>query len=96
MESSVIDIPDEEFDRVHNVNARGTLHITSEVARVMVDQEERFLESRSGRRSIGRGCIVNISSLNGVLPVPNHVQYGSSKYASVGITETAGKRTLWD
>ena len=84
-------MPDDEFDRVHGVNARGMLFCIAEVAKVMLAQEERFTEGRSGRRSTGRGSIVTLSSLNGQIPVSNHVQYGSSKYAALGITHTAGK-----
>ena len=84
-------MPDEEFDRVHNVNARGMLFCIAEVAKVMQSQDEKFTEGRSGRRSIGRGSIITLSSLNGQIPVSTHVQYGSSKYAALGITQTAGK-----
>lgn len=84
-------MPDEEFDRVHNVNAKGMLFCIGEVAKVIQAQDEKYTEGRSGRRSTGRGSIVTIASLNGQLPVSNHVQYGSSKYAAIGITHTAGK-----
>lgn len=82
---------EEEFDRVHNVNAKGMLFCIAEVAKVMEAQDEKFTEGRSGRRSTGRGSIVTLSSLNGQIPVSGHVQYGSSKYAALGITHTAGK-----
>ena len=95
MEKSVIDMPTEEFDRVHNVNARGNFFVTGAVSKVMLQQQENFAEGRSGRRSIGRGSLINISSLNGQIPVSNHVQYGSSKYATLGITLTAGKCDDW-
>ena len=84
-------MPDEEFDRVHDVNARGLLFCIAEVAKIMLAQDETFTEGRSGRRSTGRGSIVALSSLNGQIPVSSHVQYGSSKYAAIGITHTAGK-----
>ena len=87
-------MPTEEFDRVHNINARGMFFCTAEVAKVMQAQDEKFTESRSGRRGIGRGSIINLSSLNAKIPVSTHVQYGSSKYAALGITHTAGKVEL--
>ncbi|KAL8784420.1 MAG: hypothetical protein Q9195_009048 [Heterodermia aff. obscurata] len=89
LEAPVTEIPIEEFDRVHNVNARGMLFCIAEVAKVMQAQDEKFTRGRSGRRSIGRGSIVTLSSLNGQIPVSSHVQYGSSKYAALGITHTA-------
>lgn len=89
LESPVTEMPDEEFDRVYNTNARGTFFCIGEVAKVMQAQDEKFVEGRSGRRSIGRGSIVILSSLNGQIPVSGNVQYGSSKYATLGITDTA-------
>ena len=84
-------MPTEEFDSVHNVNARGIFFCTAEVAKVMQAQDEKFTESRSGRRGIGRGSIINLLSLNAKVPVSTHGQYGASKYAALGITHTAGK-----
>jgi len=83
-------MPTEEFDRCHDVNARGVFFCIAEVAKVMQGQDEKFTEGRSGRRSVGRGVIITLSSLNGQTPVPTHVQYGSSKYAALGIAQTAG------
>ena len=90
-DTPVTEMPEEEFDRVHNVNAKGMFFCISEVAKVMQAQDEKFTEGRSGRRSVGRGSIVTLASLNAQIPVSNHVQYGSSKYAALGITQTAGK-----
>jgi NAD(P)-dependent dehydrogenase (short-subunit alcohol dehydrogenase family) len=79
------------FEQVHGVNAKGTLHFTSEIIKVMAKQDEKFVEGRNGRRSIGRGAVVNIASLAAPVAVPTHVQYCASKAAALSITRVAGK-----
>lgn len=57
----------------------------------MLKQDERYVEGRSGKRSVGKGCIVNMSSVAGKSANPDHVQYTSSKWAAIGVTKTAGE-----
>lgn len=64
---SSLEITDEEFDRVLNVNLKGTLYGMQEAAR-------RMLQS-------GGGAIVNMSSLQGAFVLPKRVAYGVSKAA---------------
>lgn len=63
---SVLDLSEEELDRVLGVNLKGTFFGTQEAARVMVDQE-------------GGGAIVNMSSMQALLAIPDRVPYGISK-----------------
>ena len=63
---SVLEVSEEEFDRVLGVNLKGTFFGTQEAARVMVEQE-------------GGGAIVNMSSMQAILAIPDRVPYGISK-----------------
>ncbi len=63
---SILDLDPDEFDRVCRVNLRAAFILTQIVARRMVE---------AGRR----GSIVNISSLNAVLAIPDQVAYVTSK-----------------
>lgn len=80
-----------EFARLHNVNTVGILNGVAAVGDAMNRQDERFVNGRSGRRSIGKGAIVNLASVAGMIAVPTHVQYVASKYAARGIVKTTGK-----
>ncbi len=63
---SVLEVSEEEFDRVLGVNLKGTFFGTQAAARVMVGQE-------------GGGAIVNMSSMQAILAIPDRVPYGISK-----------------
>ena len=62
---SVLDLTDEEYERVIGVNLTGTFMGTQEAARVMVAQ--------------GGGAIVNMSSMQAIMTIPTNVPYGISK-----------------
>ena len=64
--AGVLDIGEEDFDRVLGVNLKGVLFGSQAAARVMVEQA-------SG------GAIVNMSSVQAELAIPNSVAYGVSK-----------------
>ena len=64
--ADVLDITEEDFDRVIATNLKGTLFGTQAAARVMVDQDDG-------------GAIVNMSSVQAMLAIPNSVAYGVSK-----------------
>ncbi|EJN06736.1 SDR family NAD(P)-dependent oxidoreductase [Phyllobacterium sp. YR531] len=68
-----IDLTEEELDRVLNVNLKGCYFGTQEAARVMIGQ-------RQG------GSIVNMSSAQAELVIPDRVPYGISKAAINQIT----------
>lgn len=61
-----IDLTEEELDSVLAVNLKGTYFGTQEAARVMIGQETG-------------GAIVNMSSAQAVLAIPDRVPYGISK-----------------
>jgi 2-dehydro-3-deoxy-L-rhamnonate dehydrogenase (NAD+) len=69
--------PLDDFDRVVAVNVRGVFSVLGVVARHMVDA--------------GGGAIVNTASHAGVRGPPNMVAYAASKFAVVGMTQTAAK-----
>lgn len=61
-----LDLAEEDFDRVLAVNLKGVFLAGQAAARQMVRQG-------------GGGAIVNMSSVNAVLAIPNQVPYGVSK-----------------
>ncbi len=69
------DMPIEEFDRVMNTNVRGTWLCLRHEASLM--------------RAQGRGSIVNVASIAGVVGFAQSSAYTTSKHAVVGMTKSA-------
>lgn len=67
--------PEEEFDKIIDVNVKGLWHCMKVALRYLVEQ-------RSGN-------IVNIASVAGHLGMVGHIAYAASKHAVVGMTKTA-------
>jgi glucose 1-dehydrogenase len=63
--AEVLDLTEEQFDRVLGVNLKGAFFGCQEAARVMV--------------AGGGGAIVNMSSMQAELAIPNRVPYGIAK-----------------
>ncbi|UWW08111.1 SDR family oxidoreductase [Mycolicibacterium brumae] len=63
------------FDKVINVNARGSLLVIKHVAPAMI--------------TAGGGSIVNVSSQASLVALPGHISYGSSKAALDNITRVS-------
>ena len=61
-----------EIDRILGINAKGTIQVCQSVARRMA--------------AVGQGAIVNVGSLNSLVPMP-HPAYALSKVAITRITE---------
>jgi NAD(P)-dependent dehydrogenase (short-subunit alcohol dehydrogenase family) len=61
----VLDIKEEEFDQVLAVNLKGAFLLSQATARHMV--------------AAGRGCIINMSSVNGLMTIPTILPYNVSK-----------------
>ncbi|KAK7943571.1 oxidoreductase [Apiospora aurea] len=84
------DNPLDLYDDVQETNAKGVLHHTKAAIRVMLKQEPLVIQDVDRARIIGRGAIVNICSIAGLVSVPGNIEYVASKFAAVGITKTAG------
>lgn len=69
--------PAEEFRKVIDINVLGVFHVLKAAAQHM--------------RSAGGGAIVNMASHAGVVGPPNMLAYAASKFAVVGMTQTAAK-----
>lgn len=77
----LFDLPDEEWDRVIDINLRGAFFGAREAARRM----------KAGGRG---GVIVNVASLARLRGIaPGQVAYVSSKHGVVGLTQQDGDRT---
>ena len=70
------EIDDEEWDRIFDVNVRGLYHMSIAAVRHM--------------RGRGWGRIVNIASVDGIVPFPGMAHYAASKAAVISLTKTFG------
>ncbi|PLB52307.1 oxidoreductase [Aspergillus steynii IBT 23096] len=79
------------FDQTMGINARGTMLVLRAVSAAMANQEPREHKNlrREGTRSLGRGSIVVVSSVNGLVAAPGMLPYTASKWAAIGIAKTA-------
>lgn len=71
--AGALEITSDEFDRVMNVNLKGTLFGCQEAGKIMVEK--------------GSGAIVNMSSMQAELAIPTRVPYGASKAAINQLTK---------
>lgn len=69
--------PDDDFQKVIDINVVGVFHVLKAAAQHL--------------RSAGGGVIVNMASYAGVVGPPNMLAYAASKFAVIGITQTAAK-----
>lgn len=74
---SILEMTDEDFEFVMDVNSTGTFRCTREVAKEMI--------------KTGGGSIINTSSMIGLYGGIYQTAYTASKYAINGITETCAK-----
>ncbi|KAG9119387.1 hypothetical protein FRC07_005602 [Ceratobasidium sp. 392] len=74
---SILDLPEESFDKILSVNAKGVLFCYRAAAMQMIKQGR-------GGRIIGASSLLGISAT-----APNHVSYSTSKFAVRAITQTA-------
>lgn len=74
--ASCIDTTDALWDQIMNVNARGTFYACRAALRHMVPA--------------GKGRIVNVSSIGGVVGMADGASYTASKHAVVGFTKHIG------
>jgi NAD(P)-dependent dehydrogenase (short-subunit alcohol dehydrogenase family) len=74
----IVDLPESEWQRVQDINAKGTFLCSQAVARHMVSR------SRGGR-------IINISSSAGREGIARYGAYCASKFAIIGLTQVLAK-----
>ncbi len=67
------------------------MYHTKAALQVMLKQDPIVIQGTSRSRTLGRGAIVNVASLAGIVAPPGEVEYNASKFAAVGITKTAGE-----
>ncbi len=70
---ALLDLPLEDWDRAVRVNLTGSFIVGRAVARMMIDR--------------GGGCVVNISSINGVAAAPMVGSYSSAKAGLLMLTQ---------
>lgn len=73
----IMQMSEEEFDSVLNVNLKGSFNMIKGVSRL-------FLRKKSGR-------IINITSVSGMMGNAGQANYSSSKAGVIGLTKTAAK-----
>lgn len=73
---SVIDLSPDDFDRVLRVNLRAPFVLSQHAARIMI-------------AAGGGGAIVNLSSLNAILAIPNQLAYVTSKGGLTQLTKAS-------
>ncbi len=69
--------PEDDFQKVININVVGVFHVLKAAAQYL--------------RDAGGGAIANMASYAGVVGPPNMLAYGASKFAVIGMTQTAAK-----
>lgn len=79
----------EEFDKLAEINTRGTMLCVRAVSKAMAVQEPLMYRGRHGQRSLGRGSIINITSVMSFIGARGKLPYAASKHAVMGITKTA-------
>jgi 3-oxoacyl-[acyl-carrier protein] reductase len=75
-----VDTPEENWEKVFNLNIYGVFHVTKAVLPLMIKQKS--------------GKIVNISSGAGVSGMPRCVHYGASKAAIIAFTKGLAKEVI--
>jgi NAD(P)-dependent dehydrogenase (short-subunit alcohol dehydrogenase family) len=71
----IIDITEEDMDRYFAINTKSVLFGMKHAIPTMIKQ--------------GKGCILNVASMAGILGAPTIGAYAASKHAVVGLTKTA-------
>ncbi|KAI1453661.1 NAD(P)-binding protein [Annulohypoxylon moriforme] len=78
------------FSKTIETNIKGTMLCVRAVSEVMAQQEPLTYKSRRhGERSLGRGSIVNLGSINSYIAAPGMLSYTTSKHAVIGLTKSA-------
>lgn len=70
---TILETEPETLDQLHAVNVRGVFNMSKSFISPMLDR--------------GRGCIVNMASIGGIVAVRDRVAYCATKFAVVGLTK---------
>ena len=82
----ILTLSESDFDKVMGVNLRGAFLVAREAARQMVEQiEDDGERSEDVRR---RYAIINMSSVNGVMAIPDQLAYCATKGAINQMTKS--------
>ena len=82
--------PVEDFERVLQINVKGTyLAVRAEIA-AMKAQEPRIVSRSNPQRGKSRGVIINLGSVASHVGAAGSGSYVASKHAVLGLTKTAG------
>jgi 3-oxoacyl-[acyl-carrier protein] reductase len=76
-DSFLVRMKAKDWDDVLNINLKGAFYCTKIVAKNMMKRR--------------KGCIINISSVSGVIGNPGQANYAASKAGLIGLTKTAAK-----
>ena len=82
----ILDLSEADFDKVIGVNLRGSFLVAREAARQMVEQIEEAGERMEDVRR--RYAIINMSSVNGVMAIPDQLAYCTTKGAINQMTKS--------
>ena len=82
----ILTLSEADFDKVMGVNLRGAFLVAREAARQMVDQIEEDGERAEDVRR--RYAIINMSSVNGVMAIPDQLAYCATKGAINQMTKS--------
>lgn len=73
----ILKMKEEEFDAVLDINLKGVFHTCKHAAKQMLRQKS--------------GCIVNISSISGIVGNPGQTNYAASKAGVIGLTKSLAR-----
>ncbi|MBU5472951.1 3-oxoacyl-[acyl-carrier-protein] reductase [Roseburia sp. MSJ-14] len=73
----IMKMKEEDFDSVLAINLKGTFNTSKQVARQMLKQKS--------------GCIINISSISGVMGNAGQANYAASKAGVIGLTKSLAR-----
>ncbi|KAJ4394905.1 hypothetical protein N0V93_004125 [Gnomoniopsis smithogilvyi] len=82
------------FDKSISINVRGAALFVRSLIGVMSKQEPPTYTGRYGTRTLGRGSIVLLGSLNSLVPAPGMFAYTTGKHAILGIMKSAAVDAL--
>lgn len=81
------------FDKTVDINIKGAVYFVRAVTAAMAAQDElvHVSERHGTTRSLGRGSIVLLGSVQSYVASPGMLNYTTSKHAIIGVTKSAGK-----